>query len=296
MLPFVLDLSVIFYNKKLYKEAGLDPEKGPATLEEFKQQALAVQKLGQPGVHGTYFGGNCGGCNVFTWFPMIWASGEEVMNPEGTQSLLDGPAAQKVYATWRELQAEGVRAVYDDVCARAMSALTSATTPREAVGQFVALMVDDPVRGRVLLLAPAVERVLVHSGAQWMPSFIDLLQHKLTQISDPVRQKMIATSLIGGLTALSDVSIDVQPGQIAGLVGPNGAGKSTLLAVLSGLLRANSGRVHLHGDDVTNASCRSRSRRSSATWSCSPTRAFARSRRPRSSRPRPSRSSPTRTS
>jgi AcrR family transcriptional regulator len=97
---------------------------------------------------------------------------------------------------------EFVRAVYDDVCTRAMSALMSATTPREAVEQFVALMVDDPVRGRVLLLAPAVEPVLVRSGAEWMPSFIDLLQHKLTQIVDPVRQKMVATSLIGGLTAL----------------------------------------------------------------------------------------------
>jgi multiple sugar transport system substrate-binding protein len=107
VLPFVLDLSVIFYNKKLYKEAGLDPEKGPTTIDEFKQQALAVQKLGKKGVYGTYFGGNCGGCNVFTWFPMIWASGQDVMNPEGTQSLLDGTAAQKVYATWRELQAAG---------------------------------------------------------------------------------------------------------------------------------------------------------------------------------------------
>ncbi|MFZ3307598.1 MAG: TetR/AcrR family transcriptional regulator [Mycobacterium sp.] len=97
---------------------------------------------------------------------------------------------------------EFVRAVYDDVCSRAMTALMSATTPREAVEQFVALMVDDPVRGRVLLLAPAVEPVLAASGAEWMPSFIDLLQHKLTQIADPVRQKMIATSLIGGLTAL----------------------------------------------------------------------------------------------
>ena len=78
---------------------------------------------------------------------------------------------------------EFVRAVYDDVCTRAMSALMSATTPREAVEQFVALMVDDPVRGRVLLLAPAVEPVLVRSGAEWMPNFIDLLQRKLTQIT-----------------------------------------------------------------------------------------------------------------
>ena len=103
---------------------------------------------------------------------------------------------------------EFVRAVYDDVCARAMSALMSATTPREAVERFVALMVDDPVRGRVLLLAPAVEPVLVRSGAEWMPSFIDLLQRKVTQIGDPVRQKMIATSLIGGLTALFTAYLD----------------------------------------------------------------------------------------
>ena len=69
------------------------------------------------------------------------------------------------------------------------------------------------------------------------------------------------TVRFGGLTALSSVSVEVQPGKIAGLVGPNGAGKSTLLAVLSGLLRPNSGEVYLHGDEVTNASCRSRSRR-----------------------------------
>jgi hypothetical protein len=63
-------------------------------------------------------------------------------------------------------------------------------------------MVDDPVRGRVLLLAPAVEPVLTRSGAEWMPDFIELLQRKLSRISDPVLQKMVATSLIGGLTSL----------------------------------------------------------------------------------------------
>lgn len=101
-----------------------------------------------------------------------------------------------------------VRAVYDDVCTRAMSTLMSATTPREAVERFVALMVDDPVRGRVLLLAPAVEPVLTRSGAEWMPSFIELLQRKLTRIGDPVRQHMVAISLIGGLTTLFTAYLD----------------------------------------------------------------------------------------
>lgn len=103
---------------------------------------------------------------------------------------------------------EFVRAVYDDVCTRAMSTLMSATTPREAVERFVALMVDDPVRGRVLLLAPEVEPVLVQSGAEWMPSFIKLLQGKLTEISDPTMQNMIATGLIGALTALFTAYLD----------------------------------------------------------------------------------------
>jgi multiple sugar transport system substrate-binding protein len=107
VLPFVLDLSVIFWNKTLYKEAGLDPEKGPKTLDEFKAQALAVQKLNKKDTYGTYFGGNCGGCNVFTWFPMVWAGGEDVMDAEGKSSKLGGPAAQKVYGMWRELQAAG---------------------------------------------------------------------------------------------------------------------------------------------------------------------------------------------
>jgi len=62
----------------------------------------------------------------------------------------------------------------------------------------------------------------------------------------------------GGLMALSDVSLEIEPGSIAGLVGPNGAGKSTLLAVLSGLLRPNSGQVWLRGEDVTKSSARAR--------------------------------------
>ena len=103
---------------------------------------------------------------------------------------------------------EFVRAVYDDVCTRAMAALMSATTAREAVERFVALMVDDPVRGRVLLLAPEVEPVLVRSGAEWMPSFIKLLQRQLTTISDPALQNMVATGLIGALTALFTAYLD----------------------------------------------------------------------------------------
>ncbi|MBX5487409.1 hypothetical protein MHAS_03579 [Mycolicibacterium hassiacum DSM 44199] len=103
---------------------------------------------------------------------------------------------------------EFVRAVYDDVCARAMATLSSATTARDAVERFVKLMVDDPTLGRVLLLAPAVEPVLTRSGADWMPSFIELLQRKLTRITEPAMQAMVATGLIGALTALFTAYLD----------------------------------------------------------------------------------------
>lgn len=103
---------------------------------------------------------------------------------------------------------EFVRAVYDEVCGAAMATLMSAQTPRDAVEQFVALMVDDPTRGRVLLLAPESEPVLVKSGAEWMPNFIALLQRKLTQITDPAIQAMTATGLVGALTALFTAYLD----------------------------------------------------------------------------------------
>lgn len=107
VLPFVLDLSMLFWNKELFAEAGLDPEKAPGTLEEFAAAAQAVQALDKPDTYGTATGLNCGGCLVFTWFPSIWASDEEVMTDDGTESLLNSDAAQEVYDTWAGLQEAG---------------------------------------------------------------------------------------------------------------------------------------------------------------------------------------------
>lgn len=107
VLPFVLDLSMLFWNKELFAEAGLDPDKAPATLEEYADAAKAVQSLNKPDTYGTATGLNCGGCLVFTWFPSIWASGDEVMNAEGTESLLNGDSANAVYDMWRDLYESG---------------------------------------------------------------------------------------------------------------------------------------------------------------------------------------------
>lgn len=105
-VPHAADLSVMFYNKTLYKQAGLDPAKGPATLAEFADQARAVAKLGN-GVHGTYFGGNCGGCVEFTFWPSVWADGGAVMNDAGTTSTIDSPQVAAVFKVYHDLYADG---------------------------------------------------------------------------------------------------------------------------------------------------------------------------------------------
>ena len=55
----------------------------------------------------------------------------------------------------------------------------------------------------------------------------------------------------GGVDALSDVTLDVEPGEFMVLVGPSGCGKSTLLRIIAGLEELSSGRVHIGDDDVT---------------------------------------------
>jgi multiple sugar transport system substrate-binding protein len=107
VLPFVLDLSMLFWNKQLFKDAGLDPEKAPANLEEYAAAAKKIQALKKPGVYGTATGLNCGGCLVFTWFPSIWASGGEVLSADGKSSELASDTAQKVYSTWQDLWKSG---------------------------------------------------------------------------------------------------------------------------------------------------------------------------------------------
>ena len=107
VLPFVLDLSMMFWNKELATEAGLDAEAGPANLEEYAEWAKAIQALNKPDTYGTATGLNCGGCLVFTWFPSVWADGEEVLSDDGTESLLASDTAKDVYATWKDLWDSG---------------------------------------------------------------------------------------------------------------------------------------------------------------------------------------------
>ncbi|HEX3158358.1 MAG TPA: ABC transporter ATP-binding protein [Gemmatimonadaceae bacterium] len=58
------------------------------------------------------------------------------------------------------------------------------------------------------------------------------------------------TKLYGQLTAVSDLSFEVRPGEVLGLVGPNGAGKTTTLRSIAGIVRPTSGTVSIAGHSI----------------------------------------------
>lgn len=102
-LPFITDVSVMVWNKTLYKEAGLDPEQGPKSIAEFTEQAKKVAALNKDGVAGSYLAGQSGGALVFDLFPSVWADGESVMNKDGSEATLDNDSMKGVLDAYKEL-------------------------------------------------------------------------------------------------------------------------------------------------------------------------------------------------
>ena len=80
------------------------------------------------------------------------------------------------------------------------------------------------------------------------------------------------TRRFGAATAVRDVSLEVGPGEIVGLLGANGAGKTTLIRMLLGLLPATAGTVALFGGRrrATRGGGSATSRRA---WACTTTSA-----------------------
>ncbi len=86
-LPYLADLSVLWYNKKLFKEAGLNPNDPPTSYAEIVSDAKKITALGH-GIYGFSFAGDCQGCLGFTMLPSLWAAGQHMINgPLGNQTV-----------------------------------------------------------------------------------------------------------------------------------------------------------------------------------------------------------------
>lgn len=106
-LPYSADSSVLIWNKKLFRQAGLDPDKGPANWAEIEAAAEKVAALGGD-IKGFYFSGACGGCNIFTFTPLIWASGGDILTGDGGKATLDTPQMRDAIAFYRDMVKKGL--------------------------------------------------------------------------------------------------------------------------------------------------------------------------------------------
>jgi branched-chain amino acid transport system ATP-binding protein len=70
--------------------------------------------------------------------------------------------------------------------------------------------------------------------------------------SGPILEVQDLVLRFGGLTAVDQVSLQVQPGELLAIIGPNGAGKSSLFNCINGVYRPQSGRVMFEGQDITS--------------------------------------------
>ena len=66
----------------------------------------------------------------------------------------------------------------------------------------------------------------------------------------PILKLNQVTMKFGGLTAVSDVSIEVGPKDLVAIIGPNGAGKTTLFNTITGIYTPTSGEVYFNQMDL----------------------------------------------
>lgn len=104
-LPFNAEGSYLMYNKGLFEQAGLDPENPPKTWAEIADAAAKIRALGDD-IYGFYFSGSCAGCNAFTFMPLIWASGGDVLSEDGATATLTDPNVAAALAFYRQMWAD----------------------------------------------------------------------------------------------------------------------------------------------------------------------------------------------
>ena len=116
---------------------------------------------------------------------------------------------------------------------------------------------DELINLARVLKVPITKRTIQRS---WLiDELIGELEKRLSDGSpkDALHQPAIeldkVTKRFGKTVAVKNLDLQVHPGEILGLVGPNGAGKTTTLRMLTGIIRASSGVIHVNGHDINDS-------------------------------------------
>jgi multiple sugar transport system substrate-binding protein len=92
-IPLDNTLLGIYYNKDLFREAGLDPENPPETLEEFEAAAEALSEIGVYAYHPGAYGASRWYRRM--WYIFLWQKDGELLNDSGTQAAFNTPAGRE---------------------------------------------------------------------------------------------------------------------------------------------------------------------------------------------------------
>ncbi len=137
-IPFTPDNSVLLINRDLFERAGLDPDSPPRSSAEILEAARTISALGDE-VYGFYFSGACGGCNIFTMAPQMWATPDTLVIPgECGVEAMQGEAIPAVLNHYRTMWEEGLipESAQVDGGANFLAAFTSGNIGIMGTGNF----------------------------------------------------------------------------------------------------------------------------------------------------------------
>jgi len=107
-VPFVVDSSLIIYNKTLFQQAGLDPDTPPASFDDIYNDAKAIRDKVGGDTYGFYWAGNCPGCNAYTMFGYAAAAKQQPFQKDGTKADFDSSSLNATLALYKKLTDEGI--------------------------------------------------------------------------------------------------------------------------------------------------------------------------------------------
>ncbi|WP_433260759.1 ABC transporter substrate-binding protein [Actinosynnema sp. CS-041913] len=103
-LPFTFTPTLLFYNRKLFREAGLDPDRPPTTWPEWQDHALRLTKFTEGSDTPSQFGlAIPDHQSVQIWPILLWGNGGDILSADGRRPAVDDPATVEAVRTWADL-------------------------------------------------------------------------------------------------------------------------------------------------------------------------------------------------